>query len=194
MINTAWTETLKEIIPLPLYGPRPFVCDGFPSGCHIMIVGTNPATPLDTNWWSFWIDKSRFDYNLFRRKYKDARGDKPPSKTRQRLRLIHEFVEQTGKRWIDTNVYRHEAESEKAVKKKNWCPNGDVLDVLVTKMDKLEAIVVYQRYAYAWLREQKLPPNILRIFLTGDQPKPIWLGSEAALLRTCEQHLKGVLT
>ena len=40
-----WTQMLKAVIPSPCY-ERPFVCDGFPDTCEVLVIGENPATPL----------------------------------------------------------------------------------------------------------------------------------------------------
>jgi hypothetical protein len=29
---------------------RPFVCDGFPEDCNVIVIGENPATQLTTDW------------------------------------------------------------------------------------------------------------------------------------------------
>ena len=81
MTNTDWAARLKQIVGCPLRGQRPFVCDGCPTECHVVIIGTNPATPLNSNWWEY-----GFDYNLFMCKYKAKRGK--PGPTRRRLMRI----------------------------------------------------------------------------------------------------------
>ena len=89
MLNTTdFTNELKQIVDTSRRGQRPFVCDGYPSECHVMIIGTNPATFLNTDWWYFWKSGYGFDYNLFVRKYKDTRKKPGKSPTRQRLDRI----------------------------------------------------------------------------------------------------------
>ena len=81
-----WTRILKEVIPSPCY-ERPFVCDGFPCTCEVIVIGDNPATRLTTDWWSFWSDTSGFDYNHFLEVYqteRDRAGKGQVSNTRRR--------------------------------------------------------------------------------------------------------------
>ena len=33
-----WTQILKAVIPSPCY-ERPFVCDGFPDTCEVLVIG-----------------------------------------------------------------------------------------------------------------------------------------------------------
>ena len=33
---------------------RPFVCEGSPLDCDVFIVGSNPATKMEGDWWRFW--------------------------------------------------------------------------------------------------------------------------------------------
>lgn len=37
---------------------RPFVCDGSPLACKVFVVGLNPASEMDGNFWDYW-DSSR---------------------------------------------------------------------------------------------------------------------------------------
>ena len=40
---------------------RPFVCDGSPLDCRVFIVGFNPASALDEDFWKFWDPSIGFD-------------------------------------------------------------------------------------------------------------------------------------
>lgn len=39
---------------------RPFVCDGSPLDCRVFIVGFNPATDSEVDFWNFWSSHRGF--------------------------------------------------------------------------------------------------------------------------------------
>ena len=53
------SSELHRLIPDPCFD-RPFVCDGPPESCDVMVIGENPATKMGTDWWSFWDDEKGF--------------------------------------------------------------------------------------------------------------------------------------
>ena len=161
--TTNWTAQLKQIVGRPPYGERPFVCDGYPIECHIVIIGTNPATPLNMDWWDCWIPDYGFDYNLFMCKYKAKRGE--PGATRRRLMGITERLREVRLKCIETNVYRRETKSEKqlwAYDVANRRPNDEVLHLLIEGLQPPKAIVPHGGVARDWLITQghKLPPDV----------------------------------
>ena len=163
MSNTDWAARLKEIVDCPLYGQRPFVCDGYPDECHVMIIGTNPATPLKLNWWKCWIPEYGFDYNLFMSKYKARR--KKPGRTRERLMLITDCLGELRLKDIETNVYRREEWSEGGLWKHdpaNRYPNDEVLRLLMEGLQSPKAVIPHGTVARDWLARYKdsLPPDI----------------------------------
>ena len=52
---------------------RPFVCDGSPLSCSVFLVGFNPATRLESSFWSFWSDSLGFDRSRFINEYEQTR-------------------------------------------------------------------------------------------------------------------------
>lgn len=52
---------------------RPFVCSGSPLSCSVFLVGFNPATRLDSSFWSFWDDNHGFDRSRFINEYERLR-------------------------------------------------------------------------------------------------------------------------
>lgn len=52
---------------------RPFVCSGSPLDCSVFLVGFNPATRLESSFWSFWNDSHGFDRTKFINEYERAR-------------------------------------------------------------------------------------------------------------------------
>lgn len=163
MTNTDWVARLKQIVDCPLRGQRPFICEGYPTKCHAVIIGTNPASPLNMNWWEFWTSDYGFDYNLFMCKYKARRGK--PGPTRQRLMRITECLREVRLKCVETNVYRREAKSEEQLWEydvPNRHPNDEVLHLLIEGLQPPKAIVPHGRVARDWLIVQghKLPPDV----------------------------------
>ena len=52
---------------------RPFVCSGSPFSCSVFLVGFNPATRLESSFWSFWNDSQGFDRSRFINEYERLR-------------------------------------------------------------------------------------------------------------------------
>lgn len=52
---------------------RPFVCSGSPVTCSVFLVGFNPATRLESSFWSFWNDSQGFDRSRFVNEYERLR-------------------------------------------------------------------------------------------------------------------------
>ena len=67
---TDWTALLKNEIPTPYINRRPFVCDGFPSASKLMVIGENPGTKRNQDWWADWNAKTGYDYDTFIADYK----------------------------------------------------------------------------------------------------------------------------
>lgn len=165
-----WTATLEEILDRPpLLGQRPFVCDGYPDECHVMIIGTNPATPLEMDWWDCWIPDYGFDYNLFMSRYINTRrklGRSPLGRTRRILtRFAADCLGALRLKGIETNVYRREAWSEGDLwrhEPADRYPNDDVLYLLMAALQPPKAIIPHGDTAATWLAEQTntLPPDI----------------------------------
>jgi hypothetical protein len=59
------SSQLHALLPKPCVNERPFVCDGLPADCVVMVVGENPGMRLETDWWTFWDDASGFDFQNF---------------------------------------------------------------------------------------------------------------------------------
>ena len=150
-----WTQILKAVIPSPCY-ERPFVCDGFPDTCEVLVIGNNPATRLTVDWWSFWTDTSGFDYEHFLEVYKTERhkaGKRSElSPTRWRLNRIRD----KGLNCIETNVSSNEGSD--GIKDK--ISNHDVLKVLLNKMPSLKGIIAHGKVAHKYLDKIEVPINV----------------------------------
>ena len=70
--KSQWADELRELIPKPPCRDRPFVCDGLPELCDVVVIGENPAQIMNSDWWGFW-DVNRFNFGKFEKAYKEAR-------------------------------------------------------------------------------------------------------------------------
>lgn len=57
---------------------RPFVCDGSPLDCRVFIVGFNPATDSEVDFWTFWSSDRGFNKALWYQNYLKERRERPP--------------------------------------------------------------------------------------------------------------------
>lgn len=65
---------------------RPFVCEGSPLDCDVFIVGYNPATKMEGDWWRFWKAGYGYQKGEWYREYSTQRGKL--SKTRAKIEDI----------------------------------------------------------------------------------------------------------
>lgn len=167
-----WATQLRYIVGSPLYGGRPFVCDGYPTERHVLIIRTNPATPLNMDWWDWWISERSFDYDLFMSRYINARKRMHKSllgATRSRFIPIADTLRSKFRlnlKAIETNVYRREARSEEELwgyDERDRYPNDDVLHLLISGLQPPRVVISHGACAAAWLVDQadKLPPNMI---------------------------------
>ena len=92
---------------------RPFVCDGSPLDCEVFIVGFNPATSMQMDFWQFWRSGYGFNKEAWLIAYKEERKHRPltPGKTRRNLlsnsrRIIEWILDETSSvRCLETNIY-----------------------------------------------------------------------------------------
>lgn len=92
---------------------RPFVCEGSPLNCQAFIVGFNPATTVDKDFWQFWRKGYGFDKALWLETYKKERQLRPlkPGRTRRNAisstrRVIEWIIDGASPiRCLETNLY-----------------------------------------------------------------------------------------
>ncbi|MGC9261404.1 MAG: hypothetical protein ACP5I8_15170 [Phycisphaerae bacterium] len=149
---TNWTELLRHdnVIPDPCF-ERPFVCDGFPDASCAIIIGENPATKMDKNWWDYWDINKGFQFKKFMDDYAQARrnaGKNRMSNTRLRLNRFRE----SGICCVETNVYRNENVGGAGT---GMSKNEAVLKVLVDNMPAPFAILACGRVAERFVCEYK---------------------------------------
>lgn len=103
---------LRDLIGQPT-PHRPFVCQGSPLDCRIALVGFNPATAMEADFWSFWREGVGYDRDAWFQQYLRERAAKPLDQGRTRRlavsptrRNIHAFIEGAGSIGVlETNLY-----------------------------------------------------------------------------------------
>src|SRR5580704_13247700 len=135
-------KELRSVIDDPCVGHRPFVCRRQPESCTVMIVGANPGTPMNTNWWDWWKDDTGFNKDKFMQAYQkrkqqlelmDAREQKRlPKKisalkgARARMERLHS---EHHLRCLETNIYSEERRRGHGGK-----PNMKVVRLLISRL------------------------------------------------------------
>lgn len=83
---------------------RPFVCNGSPLTCEVIIVGVNAATRMKEGFWQFWLHGRGFDRGGWRKAYDDYRRKGTQRRTtRSILDRIAREIEPL--RSLETNLY-----------------------------------------------------------------------------------------
>lgn len=119
---------------------RPFVCDGSPLDCRAFIVGFNPATTMDTDFWEFWRSGYGFDKAAWFEVYKKERVRKPlkPGKLRRspvsNTRRVIDWISDAASpcKCLETNVYSRATDSanELAQEHRNTAPFDFLLEFI----------------------------------------------------------------
>lgn len=79
---------------------RPFVCEGSPLECDVFIVGYNPATSMEGDWWQYWKEGYGFQKGAWFNDYQSQRGG--ISKTRGKIEDIVATL--PGVRILEANI------------------------------------------------------------------------------------------
>jgi hypothetical protein len=151
-------DELHRLIPSPCCD-RPFVCDGLPESCDVVVIGENPATKINVNWWRFWDDKNGFNLAKFERAYEKARvadGKPAVSPTRWRLKRL----QCNGLKCLETNFFSNEQLGGHGV----GISSDDLLTGLIDHrhLPQLRAVIVHGSVAREhWCRlGLKLPTGV----------------------------------
>ncbi|MBV7547277.1 hypothetical protein KW849_13360 [Pseudomonas sp. PDM26] len=113
-------QRLEAIIGRPS-DQRPFVCDGSPLGCRVFIVGLNPASASERDFWEFWDCETGFNKRAWFESYLAERAKRPlkPGKTRRNpisnTRRFLDWVISSAAdtRILETNIYASPTEDAK---------------------------------------------------------------------------------
>ena len=149
---TDWTQILKPLILPPCFH-RPFVCEGFPDDSQVIVIGNNPATPLDIDWWRFWDEATGFDHISFLKYYLAKRNGKE-SKTREFL----DRFKYNGFKSIDTNAFSNEGSGK--LESTPVC-NRDVLQALICNIACLKGIFAHGGKAKKVLKNLQVPSHVI---------------------------------
>ena len=161
LINARYGEEVRsisnrihELLPMPCH-ERPFVCDGFPEDCTVIVIGENPATELTTDWWSFWSDHKGFDLRKFESVYETERrskGERPVSNTRKRLNWLREH----GLHCLETNAFSNEGLGGH----KGGVSNAELLSAFLKGLPRLKGVIAHGKVAKECLGHQSLPSGV----------------------------------
>ncbi|RLP25789.1 hypothetical protein [Mesorhizobium sp. YM1C-6-2] len=145
---------------------RPFVCEGSPLTCDIFLVGFNPATTMQADFWEFWRPGYGYDKAAWFQRYVEERAAKPlkPGKTRRlpispTRRNMECFVEgAVGARVLETNIYAAASEDMKSLDlaSREIAPFRFLLDVIRPKV-----IVVHGKPAVEAIRRFDTPAKVI---------------------------------
>jgi hypothetical protein len=134
---------LAELIGRPTE-LRPFVCEGSPLACDVFLVGFNPATTMQADFWQFWREGYGYDKVAWFQRYLDERAAKPlkPGRTRRQKisatrRNIENFVEgAAGVRVLETNIHAAASGDMKSLDpaSRRMAPFNFLLDVIRPKV------------------------------------------------------------
>jgi len=120
---------------------RPFVCDGNPFDCAIMLVGSNAATKLLKGFWEYWSPTYGFDKTqclsnyIIERKYREEHFEISP--TRRRIEWICQSA--APARCVETNLYS--IASKRTAELKSEDKGTKVLALLIEKVKPLVIFV-----------------------------------------------------
>lgn len=153
------TEYFHSVIPNPCI-LRPFVCDGRPEFCDVIVIGENPATEMNTDWWSFWNDDTGFDLHKFECTYEAtrlARGKRGVSNTRLRLNRLRS----KGLQCLETNASLKERMNGHDV---DSSIQG-LLPELIANLPRLKAVVAHGQVADKALNSLRIPASVSQYHL-----------------------------
>jgi hypothetical protein len=154
---------------------RPFLCEGDPSFCELMVVGLNPATTQDLgDWRDYWHNDYGMDRKAFMRRYSEERlkAGKPPfSQTRNRLNYISGFCKKRGIGLVETNIVGRPTASRSELTPKDFKATTYAWWVLFKRL-KPRFLWVHGKDADLVVRRE------LRDFMVGDGPITTYQGTQ----------------
>ena len=149
-------ERLTALIDGDLNLHRPFVCDGLPEKCTVLVIGENPGTKTNQPWGRFWDNRSGFfDLPRFEADYREKRiseGKKPFSQTRLALNRLRS----SGLNCLETNVYKNERLGGHGA----GAPNVSLIEFFIDCLPELKGVIVHGKVAQACIGNLSLPKNV----------------------------------
>jgi hypothetical protein len=105
-------DALRAHIGRPAY-VRPFVCEGSPLECRAFIVGSNPATALSLDYWSFWESGYGFHREAWAEESRRQRREAGKKETTPTRRMLSRIIQEAAPvRCLDTNVFATPTDAE----------------------------------------------------------------------------------
>ncbi|QKE63804.1 hypothetical protein HNE05_10690 [Aquipseudomonas campi] len=149
-------QRLETIIGRPA-DQRPFVCDGSPLDCRVFIVGLNPASASERDFWEFWDCEAGFNKRAWFESYLTERAKRPlkPGKTRRNpisntRRVLEWVISSAGDtRILETNIYASATEDAKGLAGSMRCSRA--FDFLVDAL-KPRLVVAHGNHAVDHMR------------------------------------------
>lgn len=85
---------------------RPFVCEGSPLECRAFVVGSNPATALELDYWSFWERGYGFHRAMWAEATRARRREAGKAEITPTRRMLGRIMKEAAPvRCLDTNVF-----------------------------------------------------------------------------------------
>ncbi|MER8435418.1 hypothetical protein NKH36_18915 [Mesorhizobium sp. M1312] len=169
---------------------RPFVCEGSPLACDVLIVGYNPATTMKQDFWTYWKPDYGFDKSAWFAAYREeraARPLKPGKKFRPAISPTRRVLEWIGEgaapcRILETNIFSvpSEAKADLALEKRESAP----FKFLVNRV-KPVVIIAHGKDAHeavAQLETSATVFNVSHLSRGWSQEKAKRLGNEIQLI------------
>jgi hypothetical protein len=147
---------------------RPFVCNGSPLDCKVFVVGFNPATRMNADFWHFWRSGLGFDRAAWFAEYKADRQHRPldPGKKHRSVlsnsRRVMEWVieEAAPIAILETNIFALPTKRAKDL------PPGDrdtsPFDLLMERIEP-KVIVVHGNDAKEELGRKKIDAILIEV-------------------------------
>lgn len=160
-------DELAEIIGTPTF-LRPFVCDGSPLLCQVFIVGFNPASLMEVDFWTFWDDENGFDRSAWFGKYQLERKSQPlrPGKTRRNAvsnsrRVMNWLIEEVNSvSCLETNIYS--LPTEQAIDLNSNQKITAPFDFLMMKI-KPSVVVAHGKDAWEYMRSTSYAGTLIKV-------------------------------
>jgi hypothetical protein len=171
-----FAHRLAELIGRPTE-LRPFVCDGSPLACRAFLVGYNPATGMDLDFWGFWTDQG-FDRSRWFVEYMRERVSqplKPGKKYRPKVsptrRVIDWINEGSRIPLLETNLYARPTADMRtltendlrpflylldAIKPRVIVAHGETTHQVLTEIGPDAHVLEERHFSRGWSREKAI--------------------------------------
>ena len=144
---------------------RPFICEGSPLECDVMVVGFNAATKMEAPFAQFWSDETGFAFEGWFAQYQHERIAKQKARvvspTRQRLERLKQ---KTGLSILETNIFDYPTVGKKDLKTDQ--KNTEVFEFLLQSIQP-KFLISHGEDAHQYL-SQRFQQNV-------EKQEPVWV-------------------